>query len=128
MLEAVVVCMALNIYHEARSEPLAGQIAVAHVVLNRTTSSKYPDDPCKVIYQRRSKRSCQFSWYCDGKSDRPKETLHYSLSEQLALDVLKGNVSDPTKGATHYHADYVTPHWAKKMKHTVTIGTHKFYK
>ena len=71
----MLTCIALNVYYEARSEPLEGQYAVAHVVLNRVADDKFPDDACKVIKQGLEKGigRCQFSWYCDGKSDTPKD-------------------------------------------------------
>lgn len=128
MIEAVITCMALNIYHEARNENAKAQAAVAHVVLNRVRNDKYPDDACAVIYQSRGKHKCQFSWYCDGKSDRAYEKLAYKKAEYIAFNVIKGNIPDPTHGATHYHADYVSPYWTRAGTHTVSIGLHHFYK
>ena len=66
-------CMALNIYHEARGEPIEGKIAVGHVVLNRAASRRFPGQICAVVKQGGENRRyrCQFSWWCDGRSDRP---------------------------------------------------------
>ena len=81
-----VKCLAMNIYHEARSENLAGKYAVADVVLNRVRDDRYPNSVCGVVYQGEHKPSwkdpqvlvpkrnrCQFSWYCDGRSDEATE-------------------------------------------------------
>lgn len=129
MITATMMCLALNVYHEARSEPMVGQYAVAHVVLNRVQSNRFPDTVCGVVYQgyRKGKHKCQFSWYCDGKSDRPREQVAWARSLLIADDVMRGEVSDPTKGATHYHANYVKPYWAKHLNYHVTYGSHRFY-
>ena len=68
-----ITCLAQNIYFEARSEPVAGMLAVGHVVLNRVASDRFPDTVCKVIRQggERRRHRCQFSWWCDGRSDKP---------------------------------------------------------
>lgn len=125
MLSAAVVCMALNIYFEARSEPLVGQLGVAHSVLNRMASPRYPDEACDVIYQHK-----QYSWYSDGKSDKPKDETAYLEATILAMRVMAGETLDITEGALWYHADYVEPHWAtpEHMDFTVKLGKHLFYR
>ena len=72
MIAAALVCLALNIYFEARNQPTSGQIAVAEVTLNRVASRNYPNTVCGVVKQS-NKNGCAFSWYCDGKSDKPYE-------------------------------------------------------
>lgn len=130
MISAALMCLALNVYHEARSEPLQGQAAVAHVVLNRVASSRWPDDVCSVVHQgyEKGKFRCQFTWYCDGKSDEPVEILAWSKSMLVANQVLTGMVPDVTYGATHYHARYVNPYWSASLSKTVTYGSHLFYR
>ncbi|MGB0670507.1 MAG: cell wall hydrolase [Rhodospirillales bacterium] len=123
-------CLALNIYWEARSEPLDGQIAVAAVTLNRTKSEAFPDTICGVVQQGFSGRlhRCQFSWWCDGKSDVPEEIEAWNRSVELAAAVLDGKKQDPTEGAMWYHADYVSPDWAKHKVQVAKIGHHLFYR
>jgi spore germination cell wall hydrolase CwlJ-like protein len=130
MISAALMCLALNVYHEARSEPLQGQAAVAHVVLNRVASGRWPDDVCSVVHQgyEKGRFRCQFTWYCDGKSDEPKEIVAWSKSVLVADQVLKGVVPDVTNGATHYHARYVNPYWSASLSKTVTYGSHLFYR
>jgi spore germination cell wall hydrolase CwlJ-like protein len=69
-------CLALNIYHEARGEPVSGQCAVGHVVMNRVSDNHYPDSICGVVKQGGAVKRyrCQISWWCDGRSDRPTAT------------------------------------------------------
>ena len=128
MIETMLMCLALNVYFEARSDSMEGQYAVAHVVMNRVQSNRFPSDVCSVVTQHRKGRTCQFSWYCDGKSDKPREAYAWAYAQMVAADVLQGNVNDITLGATHYHANYVRPYWADKLEYTVTYGSHLFYK
>lgn len=122
-------CLAFNIYHEARSEPLAGQYAVAYVTLNRVKDSRWPNSICEVVKQKK-RNICQFSWYCDGKDDRPYEVNSYIESRQVALDVLINpenswlNVGQ----ATHYHTVDVSPNWSKSLEEIGTVGRHIFYR
>ena len=134
-----IFCMAQNIYFEAGNQPLAGKVAVGHVVLNRLEHSNYPGTMCDVIYQAKWKENwlgnmhpirnqCQFSWFCDGKSDEPLDTDTFFESYLIASDVLMGKYPDITEGATHYHADNILPYWADSLNQTVHIDNHIFYK
>ncbi len=138
-----IECLALNMYHEARGQGSAGELAVTAVVLNRVNDSRYPNTICGVVKQGPTrpswrdpkirfpiKHKCQFSWYCDGKSDKPYDEKTYDKMWNLA-DVLLSNelpFLDITDGATHYHADYVKPSWAKTKTKTVEIQDHIFYR
>ena len=130
MLSTALMCLALNVYHETRSSPMSEGYAVSHVVLNRVSHDRWPDDICSVVKQgySKGKHRCQFSWYCDGKPDTPYEKKAWALSQIIAKDVLDGTVPDNTGGATHYHAHYVNPYWAKSLTKTVSLKTHKYYK
>ena len=127
MISAALLCLATNIYFEARNEPLEGQVAVSHVVLNRVASSDYPNSICQVVTQKHNK-TCQFSWHCDGKSDRMANKKARLRSLSLANSILTGRYSDNTGGALNYHADYIKPYWASSLTFTKKIGTHLFYK
>jgi spore germination cell wall hydrolase CwlJ-like protein len=122
-------CLALNIYHEARSESEAGQMAVAAVTLNRVRSETFPDLVCDVVQQGGEHRNrCQFSWWCDGKSDRPTETEAWKRARRIARRSLRGLAPDPTDGALYYHATYVKPRWTRTFERTARIGNHVFYR
>lgn len=123
MIEAALLCLALNVYHEARGEPTEGQLAVAQVTMNRVHSMYWPDSVCEVVWQ-----PYQFSWTNDGLSDVPTDTLAWARSKQIAQYTLNQSVYLKDVGnATHYHADYVSPKWAKHMAYKTTIGRHIFY-
>ncbi len=122
-------CLALTIYFEARGEPDAGKLAVAHVVMNRMNDSRFPDTICRVVQQggEQVRHRCQFTWWCDGLSDRPKNLRLWKKSKSLARTVYWGGNPDPTGGALWYHADYVAPTWAQAFSRTSQIGRHIFY-
>lgn len=122
-------CLAQAIYYEARSEPRVGQLAVADVVLNRMRSPIYPGSICEVVYQGSERKTgCQFSFTCDGAMQARLNKRKWKASQDLAGAVLAGVRAPVSRNATHYHATYVTPYWAKSLTPTATIGTHKFYK
>jgi len=128
-LAATDRCLAQAIYFESRGEPFEGRMAVAQVVINRVRDSRYPNDICAVIFQNEQRRHrCQFSFACDGKSDRPRDTEAWGSALRLARLANAGHLRDLTGRATHYHAIHVAPPWAEKLTRTVTIGRHRFYR
>jgi spore germination cell wall hydrolase CwlJ-like protein len=116
-------CLAQAIYFEARGEPLAGQIGVAEVVLNRVDDPRFPNTVCGVTYQ-----ACQFSYVCDGNSDTMKSSLARQRSEKLASLMLAGRARSVTDGATYFHSRAVSPSWSRRFTRTTTIGHHMFYR
>lgn len=127
--EADLNCLAQAIYYEARGEPLPGQIAVAEVVINRAASKRYPASICEVVFQNEHmKNRCQFSFACDGKTDTPPQNVAWRTSQSLAVYAMTDNSLQLTGTATHYHADYVSPGWSRRLEKTVSIGRHIFYR
>ena len=123
-----LLCLATNIYFEARGEDLEGQIAVAEVTLNRVVSDEFPNSICDVVHQGGENRyKCQFSWYCDGKSDIPRNKEAWNKALDVALAYTKIKYTDITGGALFYHSVKVAPSWAERMELTATVGGHKFY-
>jgi hypothetical protein len=124
-----IECLAQNIYFEARSESEQGQLAVGHVVMNRVADKHYPNSACEVVKQGGEKRRnrCQFSWWCDGRSDQPMNNKAWEQSVELARTIYMGYTKDPTDGALWYHADYVNPRWSGTLVLVKKIGHHLFY-
>jgi spore germination cell wall hydrolase CwlJ-like protein len=122
-------CLAEAIYFEARSEPEEGQAAVAQVVLNRVSSGLYPANVCGVVYQNRHRwHACQFSFACEGKSLRINDQESWATATRVADEVMDGKTYlTDVGGSTHYHANYVRPRWAKRLKKMDVIGHHIFY-
>ena len=146
-----VECLAKNMYYEARNQGTAGKLAVTNVVLNRLKDKRFPNTICGVVKQGPTRESwktkkdknlpdeeriyypirhkCQFSWYCDGASDEPKNEEKYQEAYLLSLTIVdkKFHLIDITDGALFYHADYVRPAWARTKHRTTEIGDHNFY-
>ena len=144
-------CMALNIYHEAKNQSVTGQIAVGLVVINRVKDNRFPSTICDVIMQGPIRESwktkknpdlndeermyypirnrCQFSWYCDGKDDTPREPTAWELATHIAEKLLFSRTyAGMLDGATHYHADYVFPAWRLDMTRISKVDDHIFYR
>ena len=115
-------CLALNIYHESRSESLQGQIAVAQVTINRVAHDHWPSTICEVVYD-----PMQFSWVHLLEDHSASEARAWQKASIIARDVMIGNVEDPTHGAVFYHANYVDPDWAEFLDLSKVIGNHLFY-
>jgi len=138
-----MICLAENIYFEARNEPIEGMYGVAFVTMNRVHSQLFPDTICGVVKQKTkverigNKRVvCQFSWYCERKpkyisqnrllTKDTNEVYNEILQLAIFFYVNYERMKDPTHGALFYHADYVNPRW-KNVTKTVQIGRHIFY-
>lgn len=135
-MSAAMMCLALNIYHEARGEPFAGQQAVAHVTMNRAEGNY--KNVCDVVAKPK-----QFSWtgkqfgfvksYKKGQfvltaKGKPTDEEAWNQARKIAFDTLRGRNKDFTSGATYYHAKTVKPDWSKSFRLVMTIGQHKFYR
>ena len=131
-----IECLALNIYFETRAVSLADAIAVSDVVMNRINSARYPNTVCEVVKQGHQdsqgnmlRHKCQFSWYCDGKSDTPKNYEAWERSRTVAYDMyVNKTYIGITEGSTHYHANYVSPAWSKQLQRITRVGSHIFYR
>jgi spore germination cell wall hydrolase CwlJ-like protein len=142
---ADILCLAKNIYFEAGVESTAGKLAVANVTINRTLRNNYPNSICGVVHEGIHRYNvrideyvpvrdrCQFSWYCDGLLDEPREGRTWKSAQDLAKKVLVNHYDkaliDITDGATHYHANWMKtyPSWSKKKKIMASIDRHIFY-
>ncbi len=120
-------CLVQAVYFEAGKEIPEGQRAVAEVILHRVQDPRFPKTVCGVIHDSNLK-GCQFSWWCDGRSDATTDADRWATSKQAAMDVLEGAYPDPTKGALFFHARFVRPRWARKLEKTAMIGGHIFYR
>lgn len=131
MFDVVIgmMCVALNVYWEARDQSVAGQVAVAQVVLNRVEDPNYPNHACDVIAEGgEARHRCQFSWYCDGKADLPPNDREWIQAVLIASAVYAGSGHADMKEVTHYHAVYVKPYWSNVMQIAARIDDHIFYR
>jgi N-acetylmuramoyl-L-alanine amidase len=125
-------CLARNVYHEARGEPLAGQYAVAEVTMNRKNSRQFPRTVCEVVYQQgwdpiRKRYVGAFSW-TEFKVVPEPVGEEWQRAWQVAEAVYYEKAPRNVKGALFYHADYIRPDWAKQKRQVARIGRHIFYR
>ena len=121
-------CLARAVYFEALAEGREGMEAVAAVVLNRIAHPEFPDTVCEVVEDGGETPPCQFSWWCDGKSDQPDDAEGWALAREVAIATLAEPPPDPTAGALFFHRTDIEPQFEEPRKATVTIGEHVFYR
>lgn len=135
-LNSEINCLAMTIYHEARGSSFNDKISVADVVMNRVGNKNYPDTVCGVVKQAKKDKSgnivknqCQFSWYCDGKTDQPRETRPWTEAKTIAKQMITtGKYRGKTQGATHFHNNQIYPDWAVVYQPVAAYGGHIYYR
>jgi len=119
---AAAACLSLALYHEARGEPVSGQMMVAKVIVNRVASPRWPSSMCNVITQDH-----QFSFYRKGKAPSPRDEVAWAKAQELAVQIINDPDVLPYTTADHYHTVDVHPVWRRKLYRIVRIGKHIFY-
>ena len=117
-------CLAGAIYFESRGEPLAGQLAVGQVIVNRSESGVFPSDYCGVVYQ-----PSQFSFVRGGtmpRIDRGSAAWHRATA--IARIAHEGLWDSKAGDSLYFHARYVTPSWSRTKIARATIDSHIFYR
>ena len=150
-LDKSIHCMTSNIYFESKNQPEVDMYAVGHVVLNRLGNADFPrridgklttkeqrinnESICNIVYDAKLdskgnqlKYQCQFSWYCDGKPEIVVNKEKWAQAELVAIRLLTSDMYDFTGGALYYHADYVSPEWAKSHTKTLQVKNHIYYR
>jgi len=127
-LKDAITCLSRTIYWEAKNEGVAGMEAIANVVMNRLGHKGFPNKICEVVRQGREQGACQFSWWCDGRSDDAEEDKPYAIAKEISRKALNRQLPDRTGGAMYFHQRKVTPGWSAEYIKTVEIGEHIFYK
>ncbi len=127
-LDDAITCLSRTIYWEARGEGAAGMEAIANVVMNRLGHEGFPNTICGVVRQGHEQGACQFSWWCDGRSDDAEEEKSYAISKEITRKALNRQLTDRTGGALYFHTRQTTSDWSTGYIKTVKIGDHVFYK
>lgn len=128
---SAALCLAINIFHEARGEAVMGQYAVAFVTLNR---AKYDESKvCQEVFKHK-----QFSWANSGVTKQgagwklssglvPRDDYAWWMAQRIAVNAMSGRMKDTTQGAHFYHAQHVSPYWKTSMVLSKKVGNHIFY-
>jgi spore germination cell wall hydrolase CwlJ-like protein len=127
-LDDALTCLARTVYWEARGDTEESMEAIASVVMNRLGHNGYPDTVCAVVKQGHEQGKCQFSWWCDGRTDSAFEEDPYKISKEIARRALNLQLTDQTGGALYFHHRDVNPTWAAEYIKTVEIGEFAFFK
>ena len=127
-LDEAITCLSRTLYWETKGEDAASMEAVANVVMNRLGHKGFPNTICEVVMQGREQGACQFSWWCDGRSDDAKEDESYAIAKEIARKALNRQLTDRTGGALYFHQRKVTPSWSTGYIKTVEVGEFVFYK
>lgn len=127
-LDDAITCLARSIYWEAKGKSSADMEAVASVVMNRLGHEGFPDTVCAVVKQGSETKNCQFSWWCDGRSDQVQEETQYTIAKEIARKALNKQLNDRTHGAMYFHDRNVHPDWASKYIKTTETSMFLFYK
>jgi spore germination cell wall hydrolase CwlJ-like protein len=118
-----LTCLAEAVYFEARGTGTTGESAVAHVVVNRARSPKFPNSVCGVVGD-----GCQFSYRCDGRADVLANASARARAFKVAQTVL-GGAPDMTQGALFFHSARAAPgSWFSSRPRTGTFGGNVFYR
>jgi spore germination cell wall hydrolase CwlJ-like protein len=127
-VDDALTCLSRTIYWEVKGGAPADMEAVANVVLNRLGHDGFPDTVCGVVKDGSEKKSCQFSWWCDGRSDDVQEEGRYDVAKEIARKALNQQLTDRTGGAMYFHDRNVSPAWIKQYLKTAETGKFLFYK
>lgn len=119
-----LLCLAMNVYREARNQPIEGQLAVAHVTLNRYQTSQMPTI-CDVVF-----KTGYFAWTKDPKvvDEWPRDETAWDTAQRVARTALANPSADPVKGSTYFHTVSTEPDWAPGLVRVGRIGDHVFYR
>jgi spore germination cell wall hydrolase CwlJ-like protein len=120
-------CLALATYWESKGCSRTDMAAVGGVVLNRLADEEFPNEVCAVVKEGGETPPCQFSWWCDGKSDRPEEGEDWHEARAVAEKLLSDPPPDPAGGALYFHSKDIDPAWQDREK-TAETDCHILYK
>lgn len=119
-----MMCLDQAVYFESRGEPLDGQLAVAHVIINRAESGRFPDDYCSVVTQR-----SQFSFVRGGRIPAPNRGSAAWTRAKAIARIAHGDLwESPVADSLYFHATYVRPGWARRLSRRAQIDNHIFYR
>ncbi len=114
-------CLASGIYFESNGESLEGQLAVAHVIINRARSGRFARSYCGVLTQRG-----QFSFVRGGVVPQPPRGASWQRSVAVARIAMAEGWDNPAPGALFFHAARVSPGWNRPR--VARIDNHIFYR
>jgi hypothetical protein len=119
--DANLRCVAAGVFYESKGEPLEGQLAVAHVIINRANSGRFASSECGVLTQRG-----QFSFVHGGVVPTPPSNGEWRTAVAIARIARDGDWASPVPGAMFFHAARLSPGWNRPR--LARVGNHVFYR
>lgn len=115
-------CLAGAVYFESQGEPLAGQLGVARVIINRIRSGRFASSVCGVILQRG-----QFGFVRRGAIPAIDEARP---AYRTAIAVAKVAISEAWTASPASEALYFNGVRARRVggRRVAVIGGHAFYR
>ena len=115
-------CLARAVYWESKGEPLAGQLSVAEVIINRAQSGRFAASICGVVRQRG-----QFSFVRGGHIPAaPRARATGAPRSRSPRSRARTSPTAPRPRALFFHARRVHPGW--RLTRVATVGNHVFYR
>lgn len=115
-------CLARAVYWESNGEPLAGQLSVAEVIINRAQSGRFAATLCGVVRQRG-----QFSFVHGGYIPPPPPGARGWRNAVAIARIAREDLADgAAPSALFFHARRVNPGW--RLTRVATVGNHVFYR
>jgi spore germination cell wall hydrolase CwlJ-like protein len=114
-------CLARAVYFESKGEPLAGQLSVAEVIINRSRSGRFPSTICGVVRQ-----PSQFSFVRRGYIPQPPANGQWRTAVAIARIAMADLADGGAPRALFFHARHVRPGW--RLTRVATVGNHVFYR
>ena len=119
--DAETECLARAVYFESKGEPLAGQLTVAEVIINRSQSRRFPSTICGVVRQ-----PSQFSFVRRGYIPQPPSNAQWRTAVAIARIAMADLADGSAPRALFFHARHVRPGW--RLTRVATVGNHIFYR
>jgi hypothetical protein len=120
--DAETDCLARAVYWEAKGEPLAGQLTVAEVIINRAHSGRFASTVCGVVRQ-----AGQFSFVRRGSIPAaPRASRDWHIAVAIAQIAMQDLADGSAPRALFFHARRVHPGW--RLTRVATVGNHVFYR
>jgi len=115
-------CLARAVYWESKGEPLAGQLTVAEVIINRSQSGRFASTICGVVRQRG-----QFSFVRGGHIPQAREgSRDWRVAVAIARIARQDLADGSAPRALFFHARHARPGW--RLTRVATVGNHVFYR
>lgn len=115
-----LTCLAKIVHHESANQPEAGQLAVAHVVLNRLASPRFPKSVCAIALQP--------GQFFNVHAYDPSGDRRWPNSLRIARMAAEGHGNEHAPGALFFHTAGHNSSFFRSRPRVTQIAGHVFYR